>query len=416
MAQAGTKIFTFGLLVLFVMSATASGRLLQTVGDPNCHIWDFHTSTCTQCSYRYYYNTATKSCAAVSDQCRDWSANSGLCTSCYQGYTLVNGECVQSSPSMRSSGSLDPNCYSWDYSKNKCTQCAYRYYFNANGVCTPVSDYCREWNPSTGACTSCYQGFSLSNGACAPSMKSGSLDPNCYSWDYSQNKCSQCAYRYFFGANGVCEKVSDNCREWNPSTGVCTSCYQGYQLDRGDCSLAPPSMRSGNIDPNCYNWDYSQNKCTQCAYRYFFGANGVCEKVSDNCREWNPSTGVCTSCYQGYQLDRGDCSLAPPSMRSGNIDPNCNTWDYSQNKCVKCSFRYFFGANGVCEKVSDNCREWNPSTGVCTSCYQGYQLDRGDCSLAPPSMRSHGGIDPNCNTWDYSQNKCVKCSFRYYFD
>ena len=35
-----------------------------------------------------------------------------------------------------------------------------------NGACKAVSDQCKTWNVSTGACLSCYDGWTLSNGAC----------------------------------------------------------------------------------------------------------------------------------------------------------------------------------------------------------------------------------------------------------
>lgn len=33
-------------------------------------------------------------CIKVNDQCRTWSAKDALCTGCYEGYTLTNGECL----------------------------------------------------------------------------------------------------------------------------------------------------------------------------------------------------------------------------------------------------------------------------------------------------------------------------------
>jgi hypothetical protein len=45
------------------------------------------------CSYRYYFG-ADGYCAEVNPQCQTWDSVSGLCTSCYGGYTLVGGNCV----------------------------------------------------------------------------------------------------------------------------------------------------------------------------------------------------------------------------------------------------------------------------------------------------------------------------------
>jgi hypothetical protein len=35
-----------------------------------------------------------------------------------------------------------------------------------NGQCLPVNDYCNDYDVYTGACTTCYQGFVLQQGAC----------------------------------------------------------------------------------------------------------------------------------------------------------------------------------------------------------------------------------------------------------
>lgn len=36
----------------------------------------------------------------------------------------------------------------------------------SNGQCLPVNDYCNDYDINTGACTTCYQGFALQQGAC----------------------------------------------------------------------------------------------------------------------------------------------------------------------------------------------------------------------------------------------------------
>ena len=57
----------------------------------------------------------------------------------------------------------DPYCAAFN-PDGTCSRCAQRYYFGSNRVCTPVSGNCNGYNPTTGACTSCYQSFLLYNG------------------------------------------------------------------------------------------------------------------------------------------------------------------------------------------------------------------------------------------------------------
>lgn len=103
-----------------------------------------------------------------------------------------------------------------------------------NGVCFQVSDYCQTWNNSTGNCTSCYQGYQLSQGACVQ----GSNDANCAKYDQNTKRCTQCSTRYYLNSNNICTSVSSQCRTWDNTTGYCTSCYQGYSLTNGVCSAS----------------------------------------------------------------------------------------------------------------------------------------------------------------------------------
>lgn len=126
--------------------------------DPNCVSFGADGS-CVACSYRYVL--INNKCVQVSDQCKTWDITTALCTTCSEGYIFVNGFCDQP---LADPSSPDPNCADTDSSGN-CIACSPRYYFH-NGICTKISDLCNTWNTTTGACTSCYQGYTLSNGAC----------------------------------------------------------------------------------------------------------------------------------------------------------------------------------------------------------------------------------------------------------
>jgi hypothetical protein len=124
----------------------------------------------------------------------------------------------------------DPYCNTFDSTGN-CTKCSYKYYFNENHVCTPISDFCSAWNSTTGVCTACYDGYVIESGTCVvPGSSSGNetnnqnntntenntnsenntnTDPNCAEFDVN-GACVQCYYRYYVdSATGVCLKISD---------------------------------------------------------------------------------------------------------------------------------------------------------------------------------------------------------------
>lgn len=75
-----------------------------------CANWK--NKVCTQCSVRYVFN-ADKVCVAVSDYCRTWD-ELGQCNTCYYGYSVVNGACIQDSNQQHNSNALsNPFCAEW---------------------------------------------------------------------------------------------------------------------------------------------------------------------------------------------------------------------------------------------------------------------------------------------------------------
>ena len=109
------------------------------------------------------------------------------------GYDLKNGSCVFSS--FNNAKPSDNGCAKWDWNNQICLQCSNGWTFNANKVCTPVSDQCKTWD-SNGACTACFMGYDLKNGKCV------TTNPLCKSSD---------------------------------SNGACFSCYSGYVLFNNNC-------------------------------------------------------------------------------------------------------------------------------------------------------------------------------------
>ena len=199
---------------------------------------------CVQCAYRFY--NLNGYCQAVSDQCYTWNSANGQCTGCYQGYKLQAGACVigNSGGSGGGSGNTIPNCAQVG-ANGQCVQCAYRFYI-VNGYCQAVSDQCYTWNSANGQCTGCYQGYTLSGGACllggnnngGNNNNNGGNNNNngaggCAQTD-SSGFCMLCADRYY-QYNGYCRPVSVQCCTYNRANGQCTTCYDGYSLLGGSC-------------------------------------------------------------------------------------------------------------------------------------------------------------------------------------
>lgn len=177
--------------------------------------------------------------------------------------------------------------------------------------------------------------------------------------------------------------------------GDCTSCYKGYLFFGGKCVLSPNLLV---LDNGCALWDWNNQKCLQCSNNWVFNSNRVCEAVSDLCRTFDLK-GNCFTCYVGYNLVNGTCVLTTnvqvSSSLSSSFDLGCNTWDWKNQKCLKCSNRWVFNNNGVCVPVSDQCNTFD-SKGNCVTCYLGYNLVSGNCVL--PSLQNVA--EAGCSDWD----------------
>jgi hypothetical protein len=200
----------------------------------------------------------------------------GICEQCYEGYAINNGSCVLAG------AAADTGCLLWD-GNHKCLNCSARWVFNAKGVCVAVSDLCRTWG-TTGACLSCYAGYSLSQGQCArdnepfvPAVN----NPLCK--EFASGVCQVCSERAYFNAGLLCVPVSDYCNTWDSLTGHCLTCYAGFVLLNGNCDIAPGVSPS---DLGCMIWDWANQVCLSCSKNWVFNANKVCVPVSDQCQSF----------------------------------------------------------------------------------------------------------------------------------
>ena len=117
-------------------------------------------------------------------------------------------------------------------------------------------------------------------------------------------ECTECVFRYIL-IEGECSAVSDQCKTFNLSNGDCLSCYDGWNLDDGECVLPGGPVVPEDPVEGCI--EYDANGCKTCEYRRVRISASECRKVSDQCNTWNSSNGACLSCYNGYILSNGQC-------------------------------------------------------------------------------------------------------------
>lgn len=413
-------------------------------------------------TYRLMYFTETYPCPFVSDYpdftgvfkgcvtsqdlsklpCVLYNSTIGACLACYTGYTLVNGACVENScPAgyYKKYGQCIANpvgCETFN-SFTKCTKCATGYYLD-NGVCAlspltctgrtffnsatwtcdNVDSKCKEWDATTGLCTSCISTSEKAvSGKCLPfdqactstqfvnaNLDCVESDPLCEIFEKVGGKCTKCVWSYEINAAqdkcvkivcptryvpndyGKCFKVSDLCDVFD-ARGNCLACIPTHVLqDSGVC------LQSEKPNP--------------CPSRQYLGEDNFCHEVSPFCEIYAKEGGECTKCYTNYYLMyTGECVVQTQCKSRQvlinndchDVSPTCGNYDRTTGKCLNCAseeYELYYGLcipvqtcgvrqwtddNGDCHEVNNRCNTFNPSTGDCTSCVQGYNFLNGIC-------------------------------------
>ena len=235
-------------------------------------------------------------CKEKNPLCKESNPNNGDCSSCWQGYTLVGGNCVVESISVVGP-SQSGDVYCVKQLNGACIECSKGYYLNqASGKCTQVDPTCKTYNGSNGDCTSCYQGYSLNSvNRCVTEVviyiaNCASVNPN--------GQCTACSDRYYLTGN-TCTAVSILCTTYNPSNGQCTGCIGGHFLQgAGECIY--PAL----YDDNCIY--YESAYCSQCKTGYFIN-NYMCQMVDRNCLSFDYKTKTCSQCTNGRYPQGFNC-------------------------------------------------------------------------------------------------------------
>jgi hypothetical protein len=374
--------------------------------DSGCGTWDWFNQVCLKCSNRWVFNT-NKVCVPVADQCKTHNDN-GECLTCFFGYDLKEGKCLfsDSNNAMPS----DSGCATWDWNNQKCLKCSSGWVFNKDGVCVPVADQCKT-HAENGDCVTCFFGYDLKNGQClfSDSNNAKPSDSGCATWDWNNQKCLKCSSRWVFNKDGVCVPVADQCKT-HAENGECLTCFFGYDVKEGKC-LFSDSNNAKPADSGCGTWDWNNQVCLKCSEHWVFNANKVCVPVADQCKT-HAENGDCTSCFFGYDVKEGKC-LFSDSNNAKPSDSGCATWDWNNQKCLKCSSRWVFNKDGVCVPVADQCKT-NADNGDCTSCFFGYDLKEGKCVFSDSNNAKPS--DSGCATWDWNNQVCLKCSKGWAFN
>lgn len=373
---------------------------------------------------------AHSDCPACEGSCL--SCNGPLssdCTTCTDGFILVDGTCVP----------CDSSCTTCrNPSVTGCITCPVGYDLTDNGTCTihidcdPTCLTCNGVNADQ--CLTCNENRTLMSGKCV--LK-------CVNFDYTFEEnadlscdsdcecdgtrrcslssiCDECQslsslFPSFFSPNDcpICSEFCSTCSGFESDD--CISCYEGYFLaDNGTCIKC-------NIE--CLTCDGEEvNSCTSCKDPlvirdgYCVEPNPVCDESCATC--FGPSASECTDCFDLHTLEDGYC-----------VPINCVDWSYSfkevtqTSQCISncdCDGTRICGPNGVCGECAwllslypnlynanlcPICNETcltcsGPTNSDCSSCQVGEVLINGECLPCDSSCDSCSGV---------AANQCVTC-------
>ena len=320
-------------------------------------------SPCTKCETGFFYSGG--SCFKCDPACSSCDARgSSSCVSCAPGYVKVRNTCKPSCPA---------NCATCD---QPCTVCDRGFYKFELG-CAECKHSCLECR-GISECTVCKDGYSLVQGSCITGCS-----PHCISCD---SPCSLCENGFYLYMNN-CVQCDSKCKTCNQTANNCFSCQDGYYLDGVQCKIKC-------ID-NCVSCAYP---CLSCAPNYV-SVDGLCSKCPDGCSTCNRDLTECYACDHGFVLKNKVCQKIC-------LD-HCASCD---NPCSECQSGYL-PMFGKCEACSYPCRSCVDDLNKCTSCLPSYSLSGSQCKST--CLANCKSCDSPCSTCEQgyfqSQGECSQC-------
>ena len=385
--------------------------------DLNCKTFKDDADECVDCNDYYYHDPSTKKCVQITS-CETFDVNKVDCTVCKAGNVLNTNtkqcdarqaancktvlpnidQCDQcNEDSYKDAG--DGNkckktttvdfCQVYQTTSDACKSCIAGYYLDT--TCKEVTasiDQCKFYSDVT-TCTTCNDGYYLSNNKCPKGEMVGCL---VYS---GQNTCTSCETGFFL-VNGSCGRYSPdlNCETFNASADSCVDCPDYYKLDGNNkCQEVL----------NCKTFAENKEDCTECQDDYYLPVSKVCTKrAAENCTTTFSDRDQCSACAINYWLDSTDNNLCK------SITPvqYCNTYKTNANECAVCVSEKYLATPNSCSSVINEIAKCNfyEGNGQCKTCEDGYFLNNSSCTL---------GTITGCKVYE-SQTQCSQCSANYY--
>ena len=399
-----------------------------------CKTCDFNVKNkCKDCNPGYYLpndDILDKSkCYSCGSNCMSCYGNSNnhICTQCYYGYRLSNGECIKQ---------CDLGYY--DYCKTcdtvipeNCGSCNDGYYLPIyyKRYCNYCGSYrikkCHQNSDYNIIIDECYYDYILIRNSCVEKCDSTNYWSNCLVCNEEPDKldqCKQCKNGYYlpieFG-DYYCYSCPYNCKScegsyYNPT---CTECYDGYQLSGGKC-LTECNIGNNELCKSCNPEPGKIDRCLECNeyyylpdnnyyydyYYYYYDYNNQnqCLSCPNYCKKCigNEYNADCTECDTGYYLVQNEENeyyyYYNPTYYYSCKEcemPGCISYKPNSNTCIcnECVVGSDPIRNNIdnelisCYKGCDigeleKCKSCSDEEGKCGECNDGFTLNtEGKC-------------------------------------
>ena len=318
----------------------------------NCSSLAINADMCDKCLTKFVKTNDGKSCVSYILNCQDYLIKadevtgeySMVCTSCIQGYKLINSQCEIFNI---------PNCQVLDLSNFTCTTCDASYYLNeSQSTCSQNQvEGCLHYDSTNGECELCgnLKRPSKEKSACIQIQN----HPNCVNSNGIDDNCSVCIGEYYVlksacELRSVASKFDSLCVENNAivDDSSCSKCAENNFMIS---EIIPSYSVSEMAEMNCYKAGNQKQLCAQCQdyFQILLGKCAESELKSLKCVKLLPDT-------------------SNESLTSGLNCEKCNTeLGLYKDSSSSCLFRESVSNYFYCEIPTESANK------SCQACKQG---------------------------------------------
>lgn len=171
---------------------------------------------------------------------------------------------------------------------------------------------------------------------------------------------------YLLGLFGLANRIPSNCQQFTPEFS-CLKCVSGYTVSlSGSCVILQSNTNAVSSSSST-----TINSSTSSSSSQSTSSSQSSSQSSSSIMNSQTST---TNSQSSNNPDNQN--IHPQN------DPYCQVYSqFGDGSCLQCYFRFYYSPiHKKCLQVNDLCQSWD-NLGNCLTCYNGYKLNAGVCSV-----------------------------------